>query len=71
MAENVKRKWRGTVPTHCDICRKPLSQQFVDGNTIAGLWAMMCAICHSREGCGIGPGKGQRYDLKTLVKIEG
>ena len=67
----MAKKWMGTVPKSCDLCNKPLKQQFVDGKTQRGPWALMCGVCHSRNGYGIGTGLGQRYDLVTLEKVEG
>ncbi len=65
------KKWMGSVPTNCDKCSQPLSQQFIDGATQMGQWGILCAACHHRCGCGLGLGRGQRYDLKTLEKIDG
>lgn len=66
-----KKMWMGSTPSHCDLCRQPLAQQFVDGKTQFGPWAIMCAICHRDQAIGLGLGRGQRYDLKTLEKIDG
>jgi hypothetical protein len=62
-------KWNSPLPTHCQLCSRPLSQQFVDGKTVMGPWAIMCAICHWKHGVGEGIGKGQRYDLTTREKM--
>ena len=67
----MAKKWMGSKPERCDLCNKPLKQQFVDGRTWAGQWGLLCIGCHHREGVGLGLGKGQRYDLQTLEKIEG
>ena len=64
-------KWMGGIPKTCDLCHQDLIQQFIDGRTQMGPWAILCAVCHSRYGCGLGIGSGQRYDLKTLEKVEG
>jgi len=64
-------KWRGSKPEKCDLCGKPLAQQFVAGKTVRGPWGIMCAVCHFRFGMGLGLGRGQRYDLTTLEKIDG
>jgi hypothetical protein len=66
-----KKVWMGTVPTHCGLCKQPLVQQFIDGATRFGYWAIMCALCHRDQAIGLGLGKGQRYDMKTLEKIDG
>ena len=62
--------WRGTPPKTCQLCNRPLKQQFVDGAN-GGPWAIMCPSCHHSYGVGIGTGRGQRYDLQTLLKVEG
>jgi hypothetical protein len=48
-----------------------MSPAFVDGKTTAGPWANMCLGCFSLFGMGLGTGKGQKYDAKTGVKLEG
>ena len=50
-------------PTHCDLCRQPLKDHFVDGKTQMGPWAVMCLPCHKRRGTGLGLGRGQRYEV--------
>lgn len=69
----MTKKWRGTWPAECDICYTTLSEQeyFVDGHTIFGPWALMCPGCHITKGYGLGTGRGQKYDSKTLEKLEG
>lgn len=64
-------KWMGVRPEACDLCKQPLKKQFVDGKTVTGPWAFMCESCHILRGCGFGTGKGQRYDMETLKKVEG
>lgn len=65
-----KKAWMGSKPTHCDICRSKLKKVFIDGRTAFGPWAIMCEMCHRDQGNGLGLGKGQKYDLETLEKIE-
>lgn len=67
------KKWIGTWPANCDFCKAPLSDEptFVDGRTFFGPWALMCPYCHDFRGIGIGVGKGQVYNSKTLEKIGG
>ena len=79
--QNVPKKWSGTWPANCQVCRTPnLSDKgadlsfydwFVDGLTRYGHWALMCPECFDQEGVGLGTGLGQKYDSKTLVKLEG
>ena len=67
--------WSGSKPEQCDICKKPITTVFIDGNTSFGGWANMCPDCHSQYGKGLGTGKGQKYNLeattKQFVKIGG
>lgn len=66
-----KKRWQGQPPTHCDLCGRKLSQQFIDGMTQMGSWAIMDPGCHHYKGVGLGTGIGQRYDFVTLEKLEG
>jgi hypothetical protein len=38
--------------------------EFVDGATIHGPWGCMCLSCFRKYGIGIGPGRGQLYQLQ-------
>ena len=62
-------RWNGSSPM-CDICGEA-QNWFVDGKTKAGPWAIMCPLHFDMYGIGLGLGKGQKYDLATLEKIEG
>lgn len=66
-----KFKWSGIKPTCCDHCHEELEGSFVDGRTIYGPWAILCKTCHATIGCGLGAGRGQKYNLETLEKEEG
>jgi hypothetical protein len=61
----------GSAPIHCDLCHRALKDVFIDGATVIGAWAIMCWLCHVRNGRGLGSGKGQKYNLTTLEKIDG
>ena len=64
----------GEKPTNCDICRRAIKKRFIDGRTkMGGLWAILCPSCHVSHGCGLGLGKGQKYELTgaDFVKVEG
>lgn len=65
------KKWNGAVPKICTGCGDSLKDIFIDGKTIFGPWAIMCENCHTTHGAGLGLGRGQKYDIKTLEKIEG
>lgn len=69
----TRKQWSGTWPTKCDLCKKDLKQEdkFFDARTWFGPWALMCVVCFASEGVGLGLGKGQMYDSKTLEKIGG
>jgi cytochrome c553 len=54
-----------SVPSHCDLCGLSILAVFVDGKTAMGPWANMCVYCHRANGCGLGTGKGQRYELQA------
>lgn len=69
-----KKKWSGS--TICDFCKSDLDVPyhkpwFVDGRTIYGSWAVMCPDCWHELGLGLGTGAGQKYDSRTLERIEG
>jgi len=68
---NKVLKWSGTWPANCDLCGKALKEGafFIDGRTKLGPWALMCNLCHTISGVGLGLGKGQLYESKTLEKI--
>lgn len=81
------KKWMGGAPDHCDICKLDLvdalgehsATHFVDGKTVYGPWGIMCVgpnrpngkDCFTTHGVGLGTGLGQKYDMTTLVKVEG
>lgn len=67
------KKWLGPLP-YCDFknpSRPGCSPMtfFVDGKTSLGTWALMCPSHFKIYGCGLGCGKGQKYDGETLEKI--
>jgi hypothetical protein len=69
----MAKLWMGTRPVTCDICSGRITKTFVDGKTKMGPWGILCLSCHKSKGCGLGLGKGQRYELKEaeFVKVEG
>ena len=58
--ETAKKYYIGP-PTHCDLCKRPITTGFVDGATTSGPWANMCLTCFKEHGRGVGSGKGQQY----------
>jgi len=67
----MKVKWQGSKPEKCDVCHQTFEKFFVDGKTQMGPWGLLCLACHHRVGVGLGTGRGQKYDLATLEKVEG
>ncbi len=68
------KKWNGTKPVKCDLCDQPYratDQYFYDFKTSFGPWALGCQRCFKVQGGSLGLGCGQKYDLKTMVKLEG
>ena len=59
-----------TNPTKlCDTCAGPVEQEFVDGKTKHGPWAIMCMECFAVFGTGLGTGRGQHYRKKNDGKF--
>lgn len=52
----------------CDFCKEANKQTpaHVDGKTVMGPWAYMCAAHYKRYGVGLGTGKGQ-----ILIPLKG
>jgi hypothetical protein len=59
----TKLYWMGDKPVRCEVCHGGISNDFVDGATRRGPWAMMCMKCHHMFGYGLGAGVGQKYTL--------
>ena len=67
----LKTKWHGSEECdfcQCDVTTKPY---FVDGTTRQGPWACMCPDCFTLHGRGLGTGVGQKYNGRTMEKMEG
>ena len=75
--ENYKSRWQGSWPANCNGCESDLATQsfFVDALVQRGYrrghWGLFCPDCADNLGCTFGTGFGQKYDSKTLVKLEG
>ena len=68
----VKKRWMGARPQSCQCCGQTLREQFADGrHPVFGMWGIFAVTCFKRLGGTYGIGRGQRYDLKTLEKLEG
>ena len=69
----MTRKWMGKKPVGCDICGHRFNDKdkhFYDFATRQGKWALGCSGCWRKHGRGLGNGVGQKYDLKTLEKVD-
>lgn len=70
-------KSRMTEAHGCDLCRAVPIDYIIDGRTCVdspggGRWAWMCPKCWALHGVGrLGTGMGQRFDQRTLEKVEG
>lgn len=63
-------RWLGKA--QCDFCRTKESPFWYDTRTTHRPWALTCEDCYSKYGLGkLGQGYGQKYDGKTLLKLEG
>ena len=52
----------------------PIAQEFVDGKTRLGPWAIMAPSSFKIMGVGLGLGRGQRYERQAdgrWLKVEG
>ena len=69
----VKKKWYGSWPAKCDVCKAELSDEdkFYDAKVPNGPWGLLCGGCFRSLGCTLGTGCGQEYDAKTLEKTGG
>jgi hypothetical protein len=69
----MAKVWSGSPPCFCDVCNDVIADEFVDGKTNMGPWAIMCPGCYKEHGVGCGTGKGQRYRQQgeDWVKVEG
>lgn len=52
--------WPGEV-NRCAVCQKRLTDEFIDGDTVRGVWCTMHVSCHAIFGRGLGIGRGQKY----------
>jgi len=70
---STSTKWLGTAPDKCQVCGIDLSQlkYFIDGRLKINGWAIMCVGCHAQYGTGLGVGRGQKYEVKSRLKVEG
>jgi hypothetical protein len=69
---SAKKKWNRTWPHACDVCGASLELEpwFADAVT-DGRWRLACPECCDEMGVRFGTGCGQKYDSKSLEKLEG
>lgn len=68
----AKRTWSGSTPFQCQVCGRKFSAEdkhFYDFKTQSRIWAIGCESCWKKVGCGLGTGLGQKYDLKSRLKV--
>ena len=69
----MARYWTGDPPLKDDF-NIPITNEFVDGMTRRGPWAFMTPSSFRKNGVGLGPGRGQRYEKQAdgkWLKVEG
>ena len=71
----MARTWTGDVP-FADSFGDRIVDEFIDGRTACGSWAIMTPTSFKLYGIGkLGVGKAQRYQLQddflTWLKVEG
>jgi hypothetical protein len=69
----MPRYWTGPVGEKDDF-GAPITDEFIDGATLQGPWAIMAPSTWKRHGRGLGSGRGQRYEKQTdgrWLKVEG
>jgi hypothetical protein len=69
-------KWGGEKPTVCGACEGNFdrSTSFVDGaipTSTGPMWGLYHVTCFKSYGGKLGTGRGQKFDMKTLEKING
>ena len=65
--------WSGD-PGEKDDFQFPIKDEFIDGKTQMGPWAIMTPATYRIHGCGLGLGSGQRYKKQAdgrWLKVEG
>ena len=65
--------WIGFVPATDDF-GKVIEDEFIDGKTRMGPWALMVPVSFRLKGVGLGEGRGQLYKKQEdgkWLKIEG
>lgn len=61
LKELMTTTWTGYAPEQCDICEKPITNEFYDTRTRSGRWGNLCQACWKRENGKLGTGVAQHY----------
>ena len=69
----MSQMWQDDVPKKCDLCshrfNSATDKHFYDFATVGGQWCVGCSECFAKRGTGLGVGRGQKYELATLKKV--
>ena len=57
--------WLGRVPSYCQVSGTPITDEFVDGRSANGQWAIMHPETFAALGHPFGPGFGQKYKKQS------
>jgi hypothetical protein len=66
--------WIGSTIGPKDDYGAAITDEFIDGKTKHGPWAILAPITYRRHGVGLGLGRGQRYKKQEdgkWLKVEG
>ena len=63
------KKWLGNKPENCECCGGKIGSVFYDCYIPGGAWGLICNSCFADYNCKLGMGCGQKYDTKTLEKL--
>jgi hypothetical protein len=66
--EGPRKFWRGEKLSACQLCGGTFGKVFYDCATSSG-WRIACHACFKTYGYGLGVGRGQKYNTKTLEKV--
>jgi hypothetical protein len=69
-----KRYWMGSTIGPKDDFGSLIENEFIDGRTRQGSWAIMSPASYLMKGMGLGLGRGQRYKKQEdgrWLKVEG
>lgn len=67
------KKWLGDRPENCECCGGKIGEVFYDCRipSYYTYWRLVCHNCFIGQNCKLGTGHGQKYNTKTLEKLDG